>query len=312
MLDTAFTIFCNVDGRQGRAVFPFPHNPHHAPAARELEQRSVAERLGQIQPQLSVQALNVLKTAIGAICGSVDFENVGLFDVLRWWALAGYSTTGLFESTEEYKVKHGQSCFAKHFFSEACSTGRLGYAFQTRVECIRSRGDGVEVVVDSDHVFQAVRVICTVPLNVLDDIEFDPALPSLKIEAASKGQIYQGAKIHFEVEGTDLRSWTGVAFPDQRILSCLGDGLTAAGNTHVVAFGTNDSSLSTEQDGMQLIECARRLNPSFCVKQMVSCHFCARSVSRRLTSARCGITGPPIGLRKEDGACSAQTFHSSI
>lgn len=288
MADEAFRLFCDVDGQQGRGVLPFPHNPHFAPEAKELETRTVAQRLDEVEPYLPPLSLAILKSAIAVNCGSKNFDEVGLFDVLRWWALSGYNTTGMTELTGTFKIRPGQSFFARAFFEEARSTGLLSYAFGTKVTQVRDQQDSVEISTNSGFRVQAQRIICAVPLNVLNDIQFDPPLPSEKVEAAKLGHIYQGAKVHFEVDGTSLQSWTGAAFPGKRILNCINDGITPAGGTHIVTFGTTDNSLSTEEDAHRFLDSAAQFQEDLHVKQMVCalCHIVFEKTDRELDMAQ--------------------------
>lgn len=55
-------------------------------------------------------------------------------------------------------------------------------------------------------------------------------------------------KVHYEVEGKFLRSWTGLAYPSKGLLYAYGDGTTPAGNTHIVAFGAETEQIHPEED----------------------------------------------------------------
>lgn len=261
----------------GRSILPFPHNPHYAPEARKWEKTTVAQRLHSISSQLSATSMSILQGQIAAIAGSDNFEEVGYFDILRWWALAGYSTAGLYESSETFKIRKGQSFFARQFFEECQSTGCFSYAFQKEVVWVNDREDHIEVRTKDNACFTASHAISTLPLNVLGDIVFDPPLPEIKTNASKGGNIFQGAKVHFEVYGNDLRSWSAVAFPQERIFACLGDGLVDKKNTHIVAFGSNDASLSEQDDARAFIKSGKQLHPKFDVKHTVSGQILAHS-----------------------------------
>lgn len=89
-------------------------------------------------------------------------------------------------------------------------------------------------------------MISTVPLNVLDAVSFEPALPVGKKSAISIGHINQCVKVHAEVPDKDLRSWTGVTYPHNKLSYAIGDGTTPAGNTHIVAFGGQFNHMDPE------------------------------------------------------------------
>jgi hypothetical protein len=53
--------------------------------------------------------------------------------------------------------------------------------------------------------------------------------------------------VHAEVSNKELRSWSAVD-PSSKLLNAFGDGTTPAGNTHIVAFGANETHLDPEED----------------------------------------------------------------
>lgn len=261
MTEKAFTMLCNVDGKMGREIMPYPHDPHHNPDARKWEQMTIAQRLEQIKPRLTDDEVNILQARLSSIYGA-DMDKAGLFDVLRWWALGGYTMDGLYETGDEFKIPTGQSSFARCFFDEALQTGNLAYVFNTPVASIEDRG-GTAVV---NGRWKAKRVICTAPLNVLKHIHFEPPLTPAKMAATDPGNINQGAKVHLDVLGTELRSWSSACFPVERACSAFGDGLTPQGNTHVVCFGKNREFATPEEDGRSFVADVKRLHDMEVIK----------------------------------------------
>lgn len=268
IISKAFKLLCDVDGKAGRCVIPFPHNPHLNPEAWKWEKLSVADRLGQIASQLTEIELMMLKATIVGITGNT-LEASGFFDVLRWWALSGYTCEGLGGYTETFKLMLGQSDMVRRFFEEAVATGNLAYALGVHVTSIADQGKCVVAKTRAGESFAGTRFVCTLPLNVLRDVQFEPALSAAKLAAAAEGHVNFGAKMHLEVAGTDLRTWTCSSWPPARVLTGLGDGITPAGNAHVVLFGLNKDMPSQEKDARDFIADAKRLRPMV-VKQAVS------------------------------------------
>ncbi|PYI03580.1 FAD/NAD(P)-binding domain-containing protein [Aspergillus sclerotiicarbonarius CBS 121057] len=248
----AFEAFCNVDGRSGRRIIPYPHDPHHNPDVRYWETVSAAQRLDQVKHLLDDVQVATLQAFIAAISGNT-MENTGFFDILRWWALCGYNVSGLYEYTETYKLAAGQSQFARCFFDEALATRNLRFSFRTPVTAIHDLGDRVTVFGASGQRWMAQRLVCTVPLNVLPQVKFSPAMPPVKAAACREGNVNLGAKVHLEVDGSDLRSWVAAIWPATHIFSCRGDGLTPGGNTHLVSFGANHGLASPQENARQVI-----------------------------------------------------------
>lgn len=265
MVEAAFKKLCDVDGRSGRTVLPFPHDLHFNPEIKRWEAISVAQRLRQIDDRISSEEASTLKSFISAISGN-DMDSTGFFDILRWWALCGYTVGGLYDCTETYKIPTGQSSFAKCFFDEAVRTENLSYCFNTRVTSIVQDRHSVTL----NNSWSAKRVICTLPLNVLPHVSFQPPLSTSKAVAARIGNINIGAKVHLEVQGRNLRSWTGISWPASRIFSCLGDGLTPAGNAHIVCFGTNQIFEPPEVDAQDFVAAAKEMHESMDVRKTVS------------------------------------------
>ncbi|KAI8664664.1 Amine oxidase [Fusarium keratoplasticum] len=212
----------------------------------------------------------ILKGLIEGIVGNEDFDNVGFFDVLRWWALSGYSTSGLYEFTEVYKIKEGQTHFALQFFKEAVQSQRLSYIFKTRVESVSDKNGSVTVTLRDGRQFRGRLLISTVPLNVLREVKFDPSLSATRDEAARIGQVHNGAKIHFKIGASETRPLSVLRYPKARMVTTLGDGRTKSnGSRHMVAFGRNDASLSTEDDAKSFYDEAREAYPGMPVEKVL-------------------------------------------
>lgn len=289
MVAKAFTELWDVDGQCGRRVMPFPHTPYQDAKVRMWE-ISVAERLDHIRSKLNHDEMTLLQAFIAAISGN-DMETVGFFDVLRWWALSGYNADGLYELTETFKVR-SQSEFAQCFFNEACSTRSFSYSFSTLVKAVKHHGDTVVAHDHSGGIWRARRLICTLPLNVLHETEFEPPLPPNKLSISKKGHINEGAKVHMEVQGRELRSWSVAAWPSSRVFSGRGDGLTPAGNTHVVFFGANKRFRHAQEDAQDFEAAAKKLH-AMDVKKVVSLGLNMGSIVTVIDSffPRFGITG---------------------
>ncbi|KAH8586177.1 hypothetical protein B0O99DRAFT_656961 [Bisporella sp. PMI_857] len=259
-------IFCDVDGQLGKTVIPFPHNPLFTASARRYDQLSVGQRLREIESRLSNEEMLCLEAFL-LHSGGGTLENMGFLDILRWWALCGYKTDGISEFGLSFKLKCGQTDLELKIFEEAKGCESLSYAFDSLVDAVDDNGRLVKVQTRNGLIFQAKRVICTIPLNVLHSVAFSPQLPTAKVEASTKGHVDKATKVHVEANGPDLRSWSGVAYPNQ-LLFAYGDGMTPSGNTHIVCFGADLDVSFQPEDIEKTIGAVQRFHPMD-IKQMV-------------------------------------------
>ncbi|KAI7548211.1 monoamine oxidase N [Hortaea werneckii] len=239
--------FVNVDGEYGKTIMPQPHHEFFNPAVKKFDKLSVADRIEQIKDDLSPDELTALQAFV-LLSSCAKPEESSFYEFLHWWALCNHDYAYCIEYLIKYKFRGGQSSFAIKFFEEALSTNRLSYAFNSPAAKISDRDGHVEVSTRSGQRYKASRVVSTIPLNVLNDISFDPPLALGKQDAARVGHVNMCAKVHAECRNPELRSWGGVRYPDNKLMYAIADGTTPAGNTHIVAFGASHNPLKPEQD----------------------------------------------------------------
>jgi hypothetical protein len=126
-----------------------------------------------------------------------------------------------------------------------------------------------------------------VPLNVLNDLEFLPPLHAGKKAASQEGSVNKCNKVHFEIAGRDLLSWSSWASPGKGLVAAFGDCNTPAKNSHVVAFGPDaDLDVGMQLSNVDVIqESFKHLLPfdDAKVKRIVSCTL-PRNVSKKETN----------------------------
>ena len=259
-MESALKKFVNVDGQYGRVVMPFPHNEGYNPAAAQYDKLSVADRVVQIKDDLSADEYTVLLGFV-LLCSCGTPENTSFYEFLHWWALCNYSYEYCIEYLIKYKFHGGQSSFAINFFNEARSTGRLAYSFNTPVAAIRDEGNLVQVTARDGRTFRASKVISAIPMNILKDVAFSPALIRGKLEASNREHVNKCVKVHAEVRDRDLRSWSGITYPNNALMYAIGDGTTPSGNTHIVAFGGSHNHIQPEKDINKAMEALTTMTP---------------------------------------------------
>lgn len=225
---------------------PFPNHESFNPEAAALDKLTVADRIAQIQSELSPQEYSILKGWL-LLCSGSTLDTMSFYEFIHWWALCNHSYEGCIEYLIKYKFHGGQSSFAIKFWEEAVSTKKLSYTFNCPVISVEDSGRGVTVTAKDGRQFCASKVISTIPLNVLDTVKFSPALDPQRTHAIRTKHINQCVKVHAEVQGAHLRSWSSID-PDSKLIYAFGDGRLPNGNTHIVAFGANETHLDPEKD----------------------------------------------------------------
>ncbi|KAF3762768.1 amine oxidase [Cryphonectria parasitica EP155] len=229
----------NVDGQLGRTVIPLPHQAlHNKEAVAIYDKMSLADRFAQVEQDLTSLEKNLLEGFLSITCGG-QWEDASFFELLRWWALSNWNYSGFMEMGLTYKLRCGQSGLQRCLFDEASASGNLAYSFSTPVASVRDEGGLVEIQGRNGEIFQAKRVICAIPLNVLHTVQFTPALLPLKKQASLEGHANHVVKCHVEVAKPELRSLGSFNYPHGKLTYAFGDGTTPAGNTHLVSFGSS-------------------------------------------------------------------------
>ncbi|KAF4810932.1 Monoamine oxidase N [Colletotrichum siamense] len=242
MFGRVWRMFCDVDGDDLRQHWKFPFGTKQSPElSEEWDKMSCQDRLNQIQDRLSLEERSMLEALLKQM-GGTSLDKMSLLNALRWWVLGSHNPTGLNDIALHTRLRSGNGTLHRRIFEHAVSSGNLSYSFNSAVSKVVDTGEYVTVFSKNGQSWKTKSVIATVPLNVLADIEFSPALPTAKVEASRQGQVNLCNKLHVDLDGPDYKSWTSFASPGRGFVCALGDHLTPANNSHLVAFGPDPSS----------------------------------------------------------------------
>lgn len=221
---------------------------------------TVWDRFVEVRDQLNQEEQGILLSLLLHISGGY-LENSGFWDMIRSQALVGHDYANFNHVWLLYKLREGQSNLARHMFEEAFDAG-LEYSFHTKVTSITQTPSGVvEVTTSSGKTLKARRAICTVPLNVLKDLTFEPPLSNIRQEAITQGHICFLTKIHADVKEKGLASWNGIRYPANLVYG-YGDCVEPSGNAHLVTFGSNKGDdFVPELHPEKVVEALRSLHP---------------------------------------------------
>ncbi len=264
----AWDIFINVDGDLCRAICPLPHAQLDnirvdRKDVERMDKRSCKDRLEQVQHLLTPEEKGILSAILVHMTGGT-LENSSLWDAVRSQSLLVNSSLNFGDIWTTYKLREGQSALARRIFDEAQEFG-MEYLFNTQITSIsdsaRNVYGSVRVSTLDNHTFTARRVICTIPLNVLKTIAFSPPLSAKRQEAINIGHVNFMSKIHAAVEGSGLTSWSGMR-ASGNLLFGYGDGVTPAGDAHIVAFGADErANFTPEEEPEKVVAAFNELHP---------------------------------------------------
>ncbi|PYH85842.1 hypothetical protein BO82DRAFT_371275 [Aspergillus uvarum CBS 121591] len=261
----AWDLLVNVDGQNCCRVCPLPH----AQLGNILVQREEVDRLDR--HLLTAEEAGMLVALLLHISGG-SLDNSSLWDMIRSHVLTSYSSENFAPIWTTFKLREGHSELVRRMFDDAVDHG-LQYCFRTAVRTIADRGNSGQVTTASGTIYQARRLISTIPLNVLRHIEFSPPLSPIRQEAINLGHVNFMTRVHAEVAGPGLASWNGMRFPILLMFG-YGDGLTERGNTHIVGFGKDErGEYIPERDPEKTIVAFQKLHPME-VKKMVFYNWC--------------------------------------
>ncbi|KAF9881546.1 hypothetical protein CkaCkLH20_00692 [Colletotrichum karsti] len=264
MTSRAWDIFVNVDGQYCRTICPLPHAQLNnivvdRAMVEKWDRLSCQDRFEQIKDQFNAEERGLLVSLLLHISGG-DMETSSFWDMARSHALMTHDSKNFGDIWLRYKLKGGQTALARSIFQEALDYG-LNYAFSTPVRSIIQRSDGILVHSLVGETFRARKIVCTVPLNVLKDVNFTPPLSTVRQEAIDLGHVNQMSKIHVDVSNPTLEGWNGMRYPGA-LMYGYSDGVLPNGNVHIVGFGKDEKgAFVPEQNPQSAVEAFQQLHP---------------------------------------------------
>ena len=192
MIEAGCAAMCDVDGMQGRSVFPRPHEPFFTKEPAKYDGLSMVDRLKQID--ISPEQAGILNAFATINCHN-DPAQGGMVDLLKWYALGDFNFGLLFDKLGHYKIREGTAALIQALVAD----GKPDVKLATAVTKVEHDAQGVTATTDTGEVYRARAAIVTIPMNVLKDVEFTPALASGKIDASREGMSCRGSKFYFKI-----------------------------------------------------------------------------------------------------------------
>lgn len=227
-LSASMAKFCNVDGQDGRTVFPRAHDPFFSESIGKYDGLSLQDRLDQLNLPPLERDLVAAQLAIN--CHN-DPRQGGFLDQLKWWSLGDFDMGRLFDKLALYKIAAGPDALAQKIIED----GKADVRLSTPVASVAA-GDGQAVVTtERGEKFSARAIVVAVPLNVVASIKFSPALSAARITASAQANSCAGTKCYIKVK-QKVGNWMGQG-PYPYPISLAWTDTELDDGTLIVAFG---------------------------------------------------------------------------
>jgi monoamine oxidase len=212
------------------AAFPRPFDPFFSDAWKASDTLSVKDRLDALGLAADRRAL--LEGLLATSCHA-PLESCSLVEMLRWWALSGRSLERTNDAVARFRLRGGTASLIRAILEDGRPELRLG----TIVRRVEQDEHEVHVLTDEGERFRGRALVVAVPLNVLDRIEFAPALAPAKLAAARERHAAAGVKVYAQVRG-ETPAFVGLA-PESEPFSMVFTQETGREQGMLIAFGTS-------------------------------------------------------------------------
>jgi pseudooxynicotine dehydrogenase len=209
-----------------REIFPNPHRPFESGMAEKFDTITAADPLANI-PDPFVR--DFFDAFISTSVGNRAREGAWV-EMVRGFALAGHNYVDHVAALALYRLRNGTKALIEAMIADARPEVRLS----TAVTSVHADAARVAVTTASGESLEAKALIATVPLNVLRDVKWEPALDERKLEASAQRHAGASTKLHVLVEGEHRVA--GLA-PSDSALNSLSTHRIEDGKTHLIGFG---------------------------------------------------------------------------
>lgn len=223
-----------------KEVLPAPFAPVLADRHRELDQLSVADRVGAMD--ITDQQRTVLGGMLSAMC-SGKLSEVGLIPALRWCALHRWDAVQ-FMDREHYKIRGGVKRLTEAILEDAACELRM----ETPVAAIGVERAGVTVLTRAGSELGARTVVLAVPLSALRGIELPSSAPAAWRDVAREGAASEGLKVVVRAS-SDSPKAVALGDPDAPITWMVPDAPAPDGATMLTGFGPDSRALDANDLG---------------------------------------------------------------
>jgi len=176
-----------------RKYFPLPYQPLTSDKLKDIDYLTVSEKIEGLSLDKEIKDL---MHSMWALNFNGPTQKAGLTQAMRWEALSDYNWQLMMDIAASFKIKKGTRSLIEGIFNDA----KADILYSKVVSTVEKGTDGYQVKTEDGEQFNGQTVINTLPLNVLNSIEFKPELSAVKREAATRGQTSKGIKFWAKVK----------------------------------------------------------------------------------------------------------------
>ncbi len=233
-----------------REMFPRPHRPFDTGLPEKFDRVTAADPLARVEDPLTRDILD----GFFATCVANRTREAAWVELVRWYALSGHDYSELNDAVARYRFRDGTKALLAAMLADGGPEVRLGES----VASVQHAGDRVTVTTAAGEALTARAVVSTLPLNVLSDVAWEPAIDARKLEASAQRHAGASTKLHVLIEGEHD---VACLAPSENPLNWLFTDHVAHGKTHLIGFGPSPELLDIG-DGAQVKAAVRRLLPN--------------------------------------------------
>lgn len=209
---------------------PLPYQPLHSPLIKEIDGTSAEQFMREFG--LSEEDYDILHGWVASdFCGPPSEGAAS--QIFRWWVFSQGNWGSHSEMVSTYRLKDGTSALINAIAGDAGADIKLS----SQVAKLVHHEEGIVATTVDGSVYKAKAAIVTVPMTVLKEIEFIPALSNLKISASKEGQTSRGVKVWARLEGK-MEPFDAIA-PGSYPLNSVHLDRYVNGDSIIVGFGSH-------------------------------------------------------------------------
>lgn len=238
---------------KSRGYFERPYDPYFDDTLEKIDHLSIQDHLESIKPQLDKTRYTLLESLWTSYTSTKHLDETGLAHAYRWAALTGHDMPEFQATFEQYSMATGTKSLIEGIFSDSKAELKLS----TPIQSISKTEDNDYLVTSRDgEEFKAKAVVVAVPVNVLNKIEFSPAIADAKRDFSTEKQASQGIKVWAKVKGLEGAA-TFKAPSKYPVNMAITDVISEDGTEGIIMGFGNDSTL--DMDDPKEVEKALRV-----------------------------------------------------